>query len=197
MTTVGSRATGLIVNILIRLSIAYFLAEVLRHPDDPRFAGKAIPVRNLIVVGSLSLAFPALRFGRRRWPRYPFWLDNLYLSIFWLDMAGNSFNLYDRYTHFDLLPHMHGTGALAVVLLRALDLSPARAVVAANALHALLEAQELLTDKIAGTHNVRGAWDSEYDLLAGLLGTVLYAGAASMGRSVARIAPARNLRAGA
>jgi hypothetical protein len=43
---------GLVVNAGLRLSIAYFLAEVLLHPDDPRFAGKAIPIRNLIIVGS-------------------------------------------------------------------------------------------------------------------------------------------------
>lgn len=61
------------------MSIAYFLIEVLLNPDGPRFAGKAIPVRNLIIVGSLSLVFPAFylagkRWGRtvgKRWSRYP------------------------------------------------------------------------------------------------------------------------------
>ena len=38
-----------VVNAALRLSIIYFLAEVMAKPDDPRFAGKAIPVRNLIV----------------------------------------------------------------------------------------------------------------------------------------------------
>ena len=35
-------------NLALRLSIAYFLAEVVLRPNDPRFAGKAIPIRNLL-----------------------------------------------------------------------------------------------------------------------------------------------------
>jgi hypothetical protein len=116
---------GPLLNAGIRLSIAYFMAEVWLTPNDPRFAGKAIPIRNLIVVGGMSLVFPGqhMAWKRRRWRRYPFGLDNLYLSIVWLDMAGNSLNLYDRYFHFDLVRHFHGTGAIAVVLQRALGLS--------------------------------------------------------------------------
>ena len=53
------------------------------------------------------------------------------------------------------------------------------AIGAANGIHLLLEAQEYATDIFCGTHNVRGAWDSAGDLGAGLLGTVLYARAAT------------------
>ncbi len=121
-----SRLAGFALNALLRASIAAFLVDVLRHPQDPRYAGKAIPIRNLVVVGSLSLLFPFLhlRSHGRRWQRYPVWSDNLYLSIFWLDMAGNAFNLYDRYTHFDLIPHLHGSGALAAVLRHAFGAPP-------------------------------------------------------------------------
>src|SRR5437588_2246019 len=49
-----------ITNLALRLSIVYFLAEVLAKPDDARFAGKAIPARNLIVAGGLTLLFPIL-----------------------------------------------------------------------------------------------------------------------------------------
>jgi hypothetical protein len=175
---VKSRLAGFTLNALLRASIAAFLVDVLRHPQDPRYAGKAIPIRNLVVVGSLSLLFPALhlRSHGRRWQRYPVWSDNLYLSIFWLDMAGNAFDLYDRYTHFDLIPHLHGSGALAAVLQHAFGAPPLAAIGLANGIHALLEAQEIATDVFCGTHNVRGAWDSAGDLTSGLLGTLLYVG---------------------
>ena len=169
-----------LLNLLLRLSIAYFLAEVVRSPNDRRFAGKAIPIRNLVIVGGLSLLFPAMHVtGKgKRWNSYPFGLDNVYLSIFSLDMAGNSFDLYDRYYYFDLIPHFHGTGSLVVALRGALGLSALSAIGLANMIHILLEAQEYYTDVVFGTHNVRGVSDSVNDLLAGLAGTVCY-GAAS------------------
>lgn len=165
---------GLIINILIRLSILYFLGEVLLFPDDPRFAGKAIPIRNFIIVISLSLLFPVLYFWKKKWKSYPFWFDNLYLSIFWLDMAGNSFNLYDRYFYFDLIPHFHGTGAVAAVLLGAFGWTFWGGVGLANIIHMLLEAQEYYTDVFLETHNVRGVFDVVNDLLVGVIGTIVY-----------------------
>ena len=175
------RVAGYAVSALLRASTGAFLIHALRHPNDPRYEGKAIPLRNLLIVGSLSLAFPALALwqrrrprARRRWRRYPVWSDNLYLSIYWLDMAGNYFDLYDRYKHFDLIPHCHGSGALAAVLYNAFDQPPLRAFSLANGLHGLLEAQEIFTDVFFGTRNVRGAWDSIGDLGAGLIGTSTY-----------------------
>lgn len=170
------RIAGFAVNAFLRAGLAAMLLDVLRHPDDPRYAGKAIPIRNLIIVGGLSLVFPALHLGTRRWKRYPVWPDNLYLSIFWLDMAGNWLDLYDSYLNFDLIPHCHGSGALAAVLHHAFDMPGWRAIGVANAIHAALEAQEIATDVFFGTHNVRGAWDSLGDLSAGLLGTIVYVG---------------------
>lgn len=164
---------GALINGFLRATIAYFLAETMTNPEDSRFAGKAIPARNLIILGGLSLLFPALRVAGR-WRPYPFALDNLYLSIFWLDMAGNSFNLYDTHYYFDLIPHFHGTGACAIVLKRLLRLPTLSAVGLANIIHILLEAQEYYTDVFFGTHNVRGVSDHVNDLLAGLAGTVAY-----------------------
>lgn len=149
------RALGIAANVALRLSILYFLLEVLSNPEDPRFAGKAIPIRNAIIVITFTSLFPALRWLARRWPRYPVWLDNIYLSIFWLDMGGNSFDLYDRYFFFDLVPHFHGTGATAVVL-RGLGMGAPGALGIANTIHLALEAQEYYTDVLFGTHNVRG-----------------------------------------
>lgn len=171
---------GLILNVAIRISILYFLGEVLLFPDDPRFAGKAIPIRNLIIVLSLSLLFPILYFWKKKWwfdfahHKYPFWWDNLYLSIFWLDMAGNSFNLYDSYFYFDLIPHFHGTGAIAAVALGAFGFSFWGGVGFANIVHLLLEAQEYYTDLFLGTHNVRGTLDIVNDLIIGVVGTIFY-----------------------
>jgi len=164
---------GALLNFFLRATSAYFLAETLLKPNDPRFAGKAISPRNLIFLGGLSLLFPALRLGGR-WRRYPFALDNLYLSIFWLDMAGNSFNLYDTHFYFDLIPHFYGTGSAVVVIKRLLGLSTMSAVGLTNMLHILLEAQEYYTDVLFGTHNVRGVSDHVNDLLAGLAGTTVY-----------------------
>ncbi|MBI2020741.1 hypothetical protein HYS94_05030 [Candidatus Daviesbacteria bacterium] len=165
---------GLVLNVLIRLSILYFLGEVILNPDDPRFAGKAIPIRNLIIVISFSLLFPILYFWKKKWRRYPFWWDNLYLSIFALDMAGNSFNLYDSYFFFDLVPHFHSTAALAAVLLGAFSLPFWSGVGLANIIHMVLEAQEYYTDVFLGTHNVRGLFDTVNDLTVGVLGTIIY-----------------------
>jgi len=169
-----------LLNLFLRLSNAYFLAEAIRHPDDPRFAGKAIPIRNLILVAGLSLLFPGLHVIGKKRKSYPFWTDNLYLSIFALDMAGNSLNLYDRYYYFDLIPHFHGTGATAIVLKRALQLPTLSAMGLANMIHVALEGQEYYTDVLFGTHNVRGVSDSVNDLLAGLTGTICYGVAHSL-----------------
>lgn len=167
---------GLLVNIAIRFSILYFLGEVLLFPDDPRFAGKAIPIRNFIIVITFSFLFPFLYFVKKHWKKYPYWLDNLYLSIFWLDMAGNSFNFYDTLFYFDLVPHFHGTGALAVVLSGAFGLSLLSAAGFANIIHVALEAQEYYTDVLFATHNVRGVFDVVNDLVLGLVGIVVYIG---------------------
>lgn len=184
------RIVGVSVNTLLRASIIAFLADVLLHPKDPRYAGKAIPLRNLIVVGTLGHLFPALFFwskNGRRWPgwtRYPVWPDNLYLSIFWLDMAGNAFNLYDRFTHFDLIPHCYGAGAFAAVGSTAFGWPAAQAAGIATAVHLALEAQENATDIFCGTHNVRGAWDTIGDITAGAVGTLLYIGAGEVQRAL-------------
>jgi hypothetical protein len=161
-------------DLLLRLHIVYFLAEVVLMPEDPRFAGKAIPIRNLVIVGGMSFLFPAVQLFSRRWARYPWGSDCLYLSIFWLDMAGNSFDLYRRYEQFDLIPHFHGTGALAGVLHWAFELRALPALLWANAIHAALEAQEILTDVFFGTRNVRGPLDTVRDIVVGLVGSALY-----------------------
>lgn len=181
------KAIPLVLNIGLRLTIFYFLFETMLLPSDPRFLGKAIPERNFIIVIGASLVFPLLYILRGKKSGYPFWTDFLYLSIFALDMAGNSFNLYDTIFWFDLIPHFHGTGAATlifylIVLARELfgkiKLSKLEAFFLsfglATILHSALEAQEFYTDVFAGTHNVRGVFDVINDLVAGFMGSIVY-----------------------
>jgi hypothetical protein len=167
------RALGVLVNALLRGTMLGILGEALLHPDDPRYAGKAIGTRGLVMV-PLSLVVPVMHAARRR-ARYPVWTDNLYLSIFALDLLGNHFNLYDRYKYFDAIPHAHGTGAVTVVMAELLDLPPLSAVGLAQLAHIGLEAQEYYSDVLFGLRNVRGTWDTVNDLLAGAVGSAAYA----------------------
>jgi hypothetical protein len=163
-----------VVNLALRLSMLYFTLEALLNPGDPRFAGKNLGSRNLIILVGFSLLFPALQLIWKKWERYPVWFDNLYLSLFWMDMLGNSLDLFDRYQDFDLWPHFYGPGALAVVLVGAFNMPAMAAWLAVEGLHALLELQEWLGDVILGSHNVRGWWDTAHDLAAGLAGATFY-----------------------
>ena len=167
-----SRMGAVGVDLALRLVIVGVVADALLNPDAARYAGKGIGTRGLVLVAA-SLVLPALyRFGRRR--PYPIWTDNLYLSIFALDMGGNLLDLYDRYVYFDLIPHAHGTGAVTVVLSELLPVGVLGATGVAQAAHILLEAQEYYSDVLFDLRNVRGTWDTINDLLAGLAGSAVY-----------------------
>jgi hypothetical protein len=156
--------------------MAVMLLHVLRAgPRDPRFVGKGIGPRALIVVPASSLSMPLVwsLAGGRREP-YPHGLDSLFLSITALDLAGNVLDLYDRHRHFDLIPHAHGTGALTILVAWLFGLPMRRAVAVATAGHALLEAQEIASDVLFGYRNVRGWWDVAGDLGSGLAGSAVY-----------------------
>ena len=165
--------TGL--NVAQRLVITGVVADALLHPRDRRYDGKGIGTRGLVLVAA-SLLVPALQLTARRRRRYPLAIDNLYLSIFALDMAGNYLDLYDRYRYFDLIPHFHGTGAATVVLSRLLRQPILAGVGLAQVVHIGLEAQEYYSDVLFDLHNVRGTWDTVNDLLAGASGSLAYAG---------------------
>jgi len=124
----------------------------------------------------LSLVVPVKYATLRDESRpYPVWTDNLWLSIFALDLLGNHFDLYDRYRYFDALPHAHGTGAATVVVAQLGKLPALSAVGAAQLGHIALEAQEYYSDVLFGLRNVRGTWDTVNDLLAGAAGSLAYA----------------------
>lgn len=167
------RLIAVVINIALRAGLVIFLTDAILNADDSRFAGKAIGSRGLIIL-PLSLLLPVLYLTRRRGQRYPFWMDNLYLSIFALDLAGNSFDLYNTYRHFDLLPHAHGTGAVTVVFAWLLRQPMLSAVGLATVLHIALETQEYYSDVLFGLANVRGTWDVVNDLVVGVLGSIAY-----------------------
>ncbi len=174
---------GLFVNLLLRVMIIHFAAESVMLPDDERFAGKGLSSRNIVIAAGFSMLFPVHYFLRKKWPRYPVWMDALYLSIFGFDMAGNSFNLFDMYEHFDLLPHTWGPGALAVVCMWWQGWSALSAAGVTTMIHVWLECEEVWGDMSFGTHNVRGAWDTVGDLGAGLAGvTAVIVGSAIIGK---------------
>jgi hypothetical protein len=171
------RALGWLLNLLLRVGLAGVLVEALARPDDRRFAGKAIGKRGLVMI-PLSLLVPVSQLSRRRTSDqrpYPVWIDDLWLSIFVLDLAGNHFDWYDRYRHFDAIPHAHGTGAATVVAAELLEMPALSAVGLAQLGHILLEAQEYYSDVWFGLRNVRGTWDTVNDLLAGAVGSAGYA----------------------
>jgi hypothetical protein len=92
------------------------------------------------------MLIPLLRLTTRRGRPYPIGTDNLYLSIFALDLAGNYLDLYNRHAWFDLIPHFHGTGAASLVVADLLDQPLLSAVGVTQILHIGLEAQEYYSD---------------------------------------------------
>lgn len=179
---------GPAVNLALRAAMLAMLVEVIRAaPDDHRFAGKGIATRFTAFALPATLVVPALWAGAR-WrgrsslalrpvPPYPWSVDALYVSLFALDLAGNVNDWYDRYFHFDLIPHAHGGGAIAVLFAWLFRWPASKAVAASIAGHALLEAQEYASDVAFGLRNVRGWWDVVGDMGAGVVGAVAYAAA--------------------
>lgn len=157
----------------LRLAILIFAADTWLHPDDQRYEGKNLGGRSVFIL-ALSLLFPFFYVARREWPRYPVWWDVLYLSVFAIDMAGNYFGIYLTNIHFDHIPHVHGPGALAIVLAAAFGFGAIAAAGLATILHTALEVNEFYSDVYAGTNNVRDLFDSMNDLTAGLLGVGIY-----------------------
>jgi hypothetical protein len=165
--------TGIALNLVLRAIVVAVVVDALLNPDAPRYAGKGIGTRGLVLIPA-SLLIPLLHWLRPRHARYPVWTDDLYLSVFALDMGGNFLDLYDRYVWFDLIPHAHGTGAAGVVLSEVFRLPWLSGVGIAQLLHIGLEAQEYYSDVLFGLRNVRGTWDTVNDLLAGSVGSLVY-----------------------
>jgi hypothetical protein len=194
----GAPSPAVIVNVALRASMLAMLARVLRAgPDDHRFVGKGIGVRFSAVALPATMLVPAAWIGARARGRdddpYPAAIDALYVSLFALDLAGNVFDWYDSYTHFDLIPHAHGGGAIAVLFAWLFGMPVPDAVRWSIAGHVLLEAQEIASDKVFGLRNVRGWWDVAGDIGAGVVGAVVYGAAYQRWVRDAGIEPAKPL----
>lgn len=176
LTRIGlpSDLGGVFVNIALRLLIVLFTVDSIINAGDERFAGKALGPRNLAILFGFSLLFPVLHKVRKEWKSYPWWFDSLYLSIFFVDMAGNSADLYNKVEWFDHVSHSFGPGALAVVLMGAFALGPLAAAGFSTMLHTQLEIQEIYGDQFLGTHNVRDIMDTANDLLFGIVGATVF-----------------------
>ena len=168
---------ALLINLFLRAGIIFFMLDSIVNASDDRYLGKGLNYRNVVIVLVWSMVFPALYYIWKKWKRYPIDYDNLYLSVFWLDMFGNYLNFYNTLDNWDLLPHFHGPGALAIVFRGLGQRSVMAATGIANMIHAALEVQEYLGDQLGGTQNVTGAGDTAKDLAAALLGSWAYVGA--------------------
>ncbi len=183
---------GLLLNLAARALLLYFGAEAIQatvsNPNDRRFAGKGIALRNALLVGAFSMLLPVLHYLGPKRRAFPWAADAVLISVPVADMAGNSLDLYNNYGWYDSVTHFYGTAAVAGLM----DLAgngrnvrpgPYRWLVAASAttfFHVLLEIQEYWTDVIFGTHNVEGLEDTESDLLFGMFGAITGATAAEL-----------------
>ena len=61
---------GALVNILLRLAILAMSVDALVNASDPRFAGKALAPRDIIISFGFAMLFPLfwrLRYRKRQW----------------------------------------------------------------------------------------------------------------------------------
>ena len=168
---------GALINTILRLGILAMTVDALANGGDQRYAGKSLGPRDVLISFGFAMVFPLfwkLRYRKRHWDEYPWWFDDLYLSIFFVDMLGNSLNLYNTWLEWDHIPHTHGPGALAIVIAGAFGFPILTGVGLATLLHVILEIQEFYGDVLLGTHNVRDLQDQMNDLLCGVIGVILY-----------------------
>lgn len=169
---------GAAVNLFLRLAILAMSVDAIVNGQDRRYAGKSLGPRDVIITVGFAMLFPLfwrLRYRGRQWKEYPWWYDDLYLSIFAVDMLGNFFDLYNTYPlWFNHIPHSHGPGALAIVLAGAFGFPILTAVGLATICHVYLEVEELYGDILFGTHNFLDKQYEMNDLIFGLIGVTVY-----------------------
>ena len=171
---------GALVNLALRLAIIVMSVDSIVNASDPRFAGKALGPRDVLITVGFAMVFPLfwkLRYRKREWHEYPWWFDALYLSLFVFDMAGNSLGLYNSMPGtFNDVTHTYGPAALTVVLAGAFGFTTLEAIGLTTVLHVILQVEEYYGDRFLGTHNILGM-DAEYQqFIGGLLGAFVAGG---------------------
>lgn len=188
---------GAVVNVLLRVAILVMSVDAIANANDPRFAGKALAPRDVIISFGFAMLFPLfwrLRYRGRQWHEYPWWFDSLYLSLFAFDMAGNSFGLYNAYKgSFNDVTHTYGNGALMIVLAGAFGFTTLEAMGLATMLHLWLQLEEYYGDVFFHTHNIVGM-EGEYEQFVGGLVAVIVCGLVWYASSGWRAKRAKRLR---
>lgn len=192
MSTLGARlravplpgaphdTVGALVNVALRIAILAMSVDAIVNASDPRFAGKALAPRDVIISFGFAMVFPLfwkLRYQKRDWQEYPWWFDALYLSLFAFDMAGNSLGLYNALPGtFNDVTHTYGPAALTIVLAGAFGFTALEAMGLTTMLHVVLQVEEYYGDVFLHTHNFLGVNDEYQQFIGGLLGALVAGG---------------------
>jgi hypothetical protein len=169
------------VDVALKLAVIGQLLVAVVGPDLPQFEGKAMEAR-AVVYPLAMLAVPAawLILRRRRRIEYPYTLDILWTLPFFIDVTGNTANLYDTVSWWDDLNHFVNWGILVAAFGQLLIRLPLTRLVAAGlatgfgAVTAILwEFAEYVGFIHANEEELRTAYkDTLGDLALGLSGSV-------------------------
>jgi hypothetical protein len=169
------------VDVALKLAVVGQLLLAVVGPDLERFEGKAMEAR-AIVYPLAMLVVPAvwLLLRRRRTVEYPYTLDILWTLPFFIDVTGNTANLYDTVDWWDDLNHFVNWGILVAAFGQLLIRLPLTRLTAAGlaigfgAVTAILwEFAEYVGFIHANEEELRTAYkDTLGDLALGLSGSV-------------------------
>jgi hypothetical protein len=168
-------------DVALKLAVVGQLLLAVVGPDLQQFEGKAMEAR-AIVYPLAMLVVPAvwLILRRRRRVEYPYALDILWTLPFFIDVTGNTANLYDTVGWWDDLNHFVNWGILVAAFGQLLIRLPLTRLVAAGlaigfgAVTAILwEFAEYVGFIHANEEELRTAYrDTLGDLALGLSGSV-------------------------
>jgi hypothetical protein len=172
------------VDLGLKLAVVGQLLFAVAGPDLPQFEGKAMGARTIVYPLAL-LVVPAVWWlvRRRRRVEYPYALDILWTMPFFIDVTGNTANLYDRISWWDDLNHFVNWGILVSAFCQLLlrlpvgRLEAAGLAVGFGAVTAVLwEFAEYVGFIHANEEELRTAYtDTLGDLALGLSGSVVAA----------------------